>query len=187
MGMIEDILHQLRTEAESTFVSLRAQLAKLRTGRASIGLLDGIRVNYYGQPTPLNQVAVLSVPDARMLTVRPYERNLISEIEKSIMNSDVGIMPQNDGEMIRLPIPSLNEERRKDMVKQSKQHGEGARIALRNARRDANEMLKELEKSKEISQDELKRGLERVQEQTDASSSKVDEILASKEKEILEI
>jgi len=187
MGMIEDILKQLQVDAEATFVSLRAQLAKLRTGRASIGLLDGVRVTYYGQPTPLNQVAALAVADARMLTVRPYERRVIGDIEKAIMASDIGIMPQNDGELIRLPIPPLNEERRRDMVKQSKQRGEDARIALRNHRRDANEMLKELEKSKDISQDELKRALEKVQEQTDRSSEKVDEILASKEKEILEI
>lgn len=187
MGMIEDILQQLQVDAEATYVALRAQMAKLRTGRASIGLLDGVRVMFYGQATPLNQVAALAVADARMLTVRPYDRKVIGDIEKALMNSDLGIMPQNDGEMIRLPIPALNEERRRDMVKQSKQRGEDARIALRNNRRDANEMLKELEKNKDISQDELKRALEKVQEQTDRSSSKVDEILASKEKEILEI
>jgi ribosome recycling factor len=187
MAMIDDILQQLQVDAEATFASLRAQLAKLRTGRASIGLLDGVRVVYYGQPTPLNQVAALAVADARMLTVRPYERRVIGDIEKAIMASDIGIMPQNDGELIRLPIPPLNEERRRDMVKQSKQRGEDARIALRNHRRDANEMLKELEKGKDISQDELKRALDKVQEQTDRSSEKVDEILASKEKEILEI
>jgi ribosome recycling factor len=187
MGMIEDILAQLKVDAESTLGSLRVQLAKLRTGRATLGLLDGVRVDYYGQPTPLNQVAALAVADARMLTVRPYERNMISAIEKGIMNTDIGIMPQNDGEMIRLPIPPLNEERRKDMVKQGKHRGEEARIALRNHRRDANEMLKDLEREKEISQDELKRALDKVQEQTDRGSTKVDEILVAKEKEILEI
>lgn len=187
MGMIEDILAQLNTDATATLAALRVQLARLRTGRASLGLLDNVRVNYYGQPTPLNQVAALAVADARMLTVRPYERNMISEIEKGIMSTDIGIMPQNDGEMIRLPIPALNEERRKDMVKQSKHRGEEARIALRNHRRDANEMLKDLEREKDISQDELKRALDKVQEQTDRGSTKVDEILASKEKEILEI
>lgn len=187
MGMVEDILQQLRDDSETTLASLRAQLGKLRTGRATLGLLDGVRVMYYGQSTPLNQVAALAVADARMLTVRPYERNLISEIEKGIMATDIGIMPQNDGELIRLPIPALNEERRRDMVKQGKQRGEDARIALRNHRRDANEMLKELEKAKDISQDELKRALDKVQEQTDRGSDKVDEILGAKEREILEI
>lgn len=187
VGMIEDILVQLQHELDAVHVSLKAQLAKLRTGRASLGILDGIRVNYYGQPTPLNQVASMSVLDARMLAVRPFERNLIGEIEKAILSSDIGIMPQNDGELIRLPIPAPNEERRRDLVKQAKARGEDNRIGLRNHRRDANEMLKELEKSKDISQDELKRALEKVQECVDRGSAKIDEILATKEKEILEI
>jgi ribosome recycling factor len=187
MGMTEDILQQLGQDTETTLAALRQQLARLRTGRATLGLLDGVRVMYYGQPTPLNQVASMSVADARMLTVRPFDRSIIGEIEKGIMSADIGIMPQNDGEIIRLPVPPLNEERRRDMVKQSKQRGEEARIGLRNHRRDANEMLKELERDKEISQDELKRALDKVQEQTDRGSQKVDEILAAKEKEMLEI
>lgn len=187
MGMIEDILGQLHTEIEGSVASLKVQLQKLRTGRANLGILDGIRVKYYGSLTPLNQVANMNVADARMLTVRPYERNLIGEIERAILASDVGIMPQNDGETIRLPVPPLTEDRRRDLVKQSKTMGEQARIGLRTHRRDANEMLKELEKGKEISQDELKRALDKVQDHASRGNAKVDEVLAAKEKEILEI
>lgn len=187
MGMVEDTLDQLRQDIDATVVALKGQLTSLRTGRASLSILDNIRVNYYGTPTPLNQCANLTVADARLLTVKPWDRSLISEIEKAILQSNIGIMPQNDGEMIRLPVPQLTEERRRDLVKQSKQRGEEAKIGLRNHRRDANEMLKELEKDKQISQDELKRALEKVQEQVDKGGSRIDETLAVKEKEIMEI
>lgn len=187
MGLVEDTLAQLNTEIETALHALQGQLGKLRTGRASVAILDGIRVSYYGASTPLNQCANLTVADARMLMVRPWDKGLIGEIEKAILNSDIGIMPQNDGESIRLPIPPLNEERRRDLVKQAKKQGEDARIGLRNHRRDANEMLKEFEKSKEISQDELKRALDKVQDLTKVGSAKIDTILAQKEKEIIEI
>ena len=187
MGMVEDTLEQLKGDIEATLHALKAQLGKLRTGRANLSLLDGVRVNYYGTPTPLNQCANLSVADARMLLVKPWDKSIIGEIEKGILSADIGIMPQNDGEFIRLPIPALTEERRKDLVKQAKHRGEEAKIGLRNHRRDANEMLKALEKDKEISQDDLKRALEKVQDQVDRGTGKVDEILGVKEKEILEI
>ena len=187
MGMVEDTLDQLRQDIETSLHALKAQLSKLRTGRASISILDGIRVNYYGTPTPINQCANLSVADARLLIVKPWDKALISDIEKAILTSDIGIMPQNDGDMIRLPIPALTEERRKDLVKQGKHRGEDAKIGMRNHRRDANDMLKELEKEKQISQDDLKRALEKVQEHIDKGTSQVDEILAAKEKEILAI
>jgi ribosome recycling factor len=187
MGLVEDTLEQLSNDIDSSMLALKSQLGKLRTGRASITILDGIRVNYYGSATPLSQCANLSVADARMLLVKPWDKSLISEIEKSIMNSDIGIMPQNDGEQIRLPIPMLTEERRRDLVRQAKKQGEDSRIGLRNHRRDANEMLKALEKDKEISQDDLKRALEKVQELTDKGSGKIDAVLAQKEKEITEI
>lgn len=187
MGMIEDTLAQLDQEVEATTAALKVQLGKLRTGRANISMLDGVRVNFYGTPTPVSQCANITVVDARLLAVKPWDRGILTEIEKAIMHSDIGIMPQNDGETIRLPIPMLTEERRRDLVKQGKQRGEEAKIGLRNHRRDANEMLKALEKDKEISQDDLKRALDRVQEAINRGTAKVDDILVTKEKEILEI
>lgn len=187
MGMVEDILAQLDQEIDGTISSLRTDLSRLRTGRASITMLDGIRVNYYGTPTPLNQCANLTVSDARMILVKPWERGLVGEIEKAIRQSDLGINPQNDGEVIRLPFPQLTEERRRDLVKSGKQRGEEAKIALRTHRRDANEMLKEVEKDKQITQDELKRALEKVQEHVDKGTQKIEDVLAVKEKEIMEI
>lgn len=187
MGMVEDTLQQLSQEIEAVFSALKGQLAKLRTGRANISILDGVRVNFYGSPTPLSQCANLTVMDARLLAVKPWDKSIIGDIEKAILTSDLGIMPQNDGDTIRLPIPALTEERRRDLVKQGKHKGEEAKIGLRNHRRDANEMLKAFEKDKEISQDELKRGLDKVQDLVNKGGVKIDEILAAKEKEILEI
>lgn len=187
MSMIEDVLSQLRNDVDAALKALKSDLGRLRTGRASISILDGIRVNYYGVSTLLSQCANLSVSDARMINVKPWDRGLIGEIEKAILQSDIGITPQNDGDMIRLPIPQLTEERRKDLVKQAKGRGEDGKISLRNYRREANDMLKELEKDKEISQDDLKRALEKVQAEIDRGSAGIDQILETKEKEILEV
>ncbi len=187
MGLIDDIISDLNSSFEESLGALKVDLGKLRTGRANVAILDGVRVDYYGTPTPLSQCANVNVVDARLITVRPWDKTLVSAIEKAIMSGDIGITPQSDGEIIRLPIPSLTEERRKDLVKHAKHRGEEARIALRTHRRDANEMLKEVEKEKEISQDDLKRALEQVQEATGKGTAKVDEILAAKEKEIMEI
>lgn len=187
MTMVDDALGSLEQEIDELLVSLRGQMSKLRTGRANVAILDGIRVTYWGQIVPLNQCASLGVADARMLTVKPFEKGLLTEIEKAIMNADLGIMPQNDGQIIRLPIPSLNEERRRDLVRQAKSRGEDAKIGLRNHRRDTNEFLKELEKSKDLSQDELKKALERVQEAINRGGGKIDAVLTQKEKEIFEI
>lgn len=185
--MVDDILQQLKDEIHSSLSSLKNDLAKLRTGRASISILDGVRVDYYGSSTPLSQVASLNTPDARLITIKPFDRSIIGEIEKAITRADLGLNPQNDGELIRLPIPSLTEERRRDIVKQAKARAEDAKIAIRNHRRDANEMLKEAEKDKEISQDDLKRALEKVQESTDGGTKEVEAIVSKKEKEIMEI
>ncbi len=187
MGMVEDVVDDLKKGVADTTTSLRTDLGKLRTGRANLALLDTVRVDYYGVPTPLSQCANLAVADARLLTVKPWDKKLIADIEKAINAAGIGITPQSDGELIRLPVPALTEERRKDLVKQAKHRGEEAKIALRNHRRDANEMLKELEKDKEISEDDMKRGLEKVQAEVDAGTKKIDEVLAAKEKEILEI
>ena len=145
---------------------------KVRTGRANLGILDGIKVDYYGTPTPLNQVASLNVPDARLITIKPWEQTLISEIEKAIRAAQLGLNPSSDGEMVRVPMPALTEERRKELVKVVKKMAEEAKVALRAPRRDANEMLKEFLKEKQITEDEEKTGLKKVQETTDASVSR---------------
>jgi ribosome recycling factor len=187
MSMQDDVLQEMKNGIQGALSALKANLGKLRTGRANVAILDDVRVNYYGQPTPLNQCATLQVADARLIVVKPYDKGLISDVEKAIMAADIGITPQSDGEMIRLPIPGLTEERRKDLVKQAKHRGEDTKIAMRNHRRDANEMLKDLEKEKEISQDDLKRSLEKVQGELDRGITKVDEMITTKEKEILEV
>jgi ribosome recycling factor len=185
--MINDVLKELQAGLEKGIEALKKDLGKVRTGRANVSILDGVRVDYYGTPTPLHQVASLNVPDARLITVKPWEKSLIPEIEKAIRSSQLGLNPSSDGEIVRLPMPPLTEERRKDLVKMVKKMAEEAKVALRNARRDANEMLKEFLKDKEITEDEEKQGLKKVQDATDASVAKLDEIVAKKEKEILEI
>jgi ribosome recycling factor len=166
---------------------MRSSLQKVRTGRASIGILDGIMVDYYGTPTPLNQLATLAVPEARLITIQPWDKGALSPIEKAILKSELGLTPNNDGRIIRVPIPPLNEERRRDLVKMVKKNAEEYRIEVRNHRRDANALLKELEKEKEINKDELKVAQDKVQELTDNSIKQIDELLAAKEKEIMEV
>lgn len=177
----------MKTHMEKTVESLRKEFQKIRTGRASTGILDDIKVDYYGTPTPLTQVAALAVPEPRMITIQPWEVKLISAIEKAIMNSGVGLTPANDGKIIRLPLPPLTEERRKDIVKNLKKLGEDSKIALRNLRRDAIDELKKLEKEKHISEDEIKRAEKEVQDITNTYVAKIDEVVAHKEKEVLEV
>jgi ribosome recycling factor len=167
--------------------SLKKDFARIRTGRASATLLDGISVDYYGSPMPVNQVAAISIPDARMIMIQPWEKNMLSPIEKAIQTSDLGLNPMNDGNVIRLPIPPLSEERRKDLFKHCKKISEDNKVAIRNIRRDSNELLKESEKSKKITQDELKKGQDEIQKLTDKYIKSVDELLAIKEKEIMEL
>ncbi|WP_305041219.1 ribosome recycling factor [Geoalkalibacter sp.] len=185
--MYDDIIKKTRSGMEKAIEALKADFVKVRTGRASTALLDDIRVDYYGNPTPLNQVASLTVPEPRMIAIQPWEKNLISAIEKAILKSDLGLNPSSDGQLVRIVFPPLTEERRKEMVKTTKRMGEEAKIAIRNARRDANEALKKLEKSKEISEDQLKRGEKDVQEFTDQFVKKVDDLVAAKEAEVMEI
>ena len=187
MSMVDDVFGELKTNSSETLGALKGQLGKLRTGRANVAILDDVRVDYYGVPTPLNQCASVHVADARLITVKPYDKKLLTDIEKAIQSADVGITPQSDGDIIRLPVPGLTEERRKDLVKQAKHRGEEAKIALRNHRRDANEMLKEALKEGAITEDDERKGLKTVQETTDKSVAKVDEIVAKKEAEILEV
>lgn len=185
--MYDDIIKKTRSGMDKAIDALKKDFTKVRTGRASTALLDDIRVDYYGTPTPLNQVGSLTVPEPRMITIQPWEKNLISEIEKAILKSDLGLNPSSDGQVVRIVFPPLTEERRKEMVKLTKRMGEEAKIAIRNARRDANEALKKLEKNKEISEDQLKRGEKDVQEFTDQFVKKVDELVVSKEAEVMEI
>lgn len=182
--MIELVLEELRDNFDKTLAALERELGKMRTGRANVSILDGIRVPYYGSPTPLNQIAAVNVADARLITIKPWEKSLLTPIEKAIIAADIGITPSNDGELIRLPIPPLTTERRKDLVKMAKKTGEEAKIALRNSRRDANETLK---KSDDISEDLVHKGLKEVQDETDKYVAKVDDIIAAKEKDILEV
>lgn len=167
--------------------SLKEQLSKVRTGRANVSLLDGVMVDYYGTPTPIKQVANLSTPDARTIQVQAWESAILGAVEKAIIAANLGLTPMNDGKLIRVPVPPLTEERRKDLVKQCKKMGEDAKIAIRNHRRDANENLKKLEKDKAMSEDEGKRAQDEVQKKTDSAIAEVDKILVEKEKEILTI
>ena len=185
--MYNDVISRGRSGMEKSVDALKKELARIRTGRASTTLLDEVRIDYYGTPTPLNQVGTLTVPEPRLITIQPWEKNLIPEIEKAILKSDLGLNPSSDGILVRIAIPPLTEERRKEMVKLTKRVGEDAKIAIRNVRRDANESLKKLEKDKEISEDELKRGEKEIQDLTDGYVKKIDEIVAAKEKEVMEI
>jgi len=172
---------------DAAVTHLKRELARIRTGRASTNLLDEVMVDYYGTPTPVSQVATLSVPEPRLITVSPWETNLIPVIEKAIMTSDLGLNPSNDGKMIRLPIPPLTEERRKEFVKQAHKIGEEGRVSIRNARRDAVESFKRMQKDGDISEDDSKRAQDQAQKLTDDFGHQVDEILKRKDQEILEI
>lgn len=172
---------------QASIEALKKKFASVRTGRASLSLLDGLTVDYYGTPTPLQQVASLSIPDSRQIAIQPWEQKLIPEIEKAIMKSDLGLTPMNDGKLIRINIPVLTEERRKQLVKVVKKEAEDAKVALRNIRRDVNEELKKLEKEEHVSEDEIKKEHDEVQKTTDSFVKKVDELLEHKEKEIMEV
>lgn len=184
---VDEILKDSAGKMGRSIEAFRKELGKVRTGRASFSLLEGIRVDYYGTPTPLQQVGTLAVPESRLITVTPWDGKMIGPIEKAILASGLGLNPVNDGKVIRIPIPPLTEERRKDLVKVVRKMSEDARVAVRNLRREAIERLKEMEKKKEISEDGMKRGQDRVQKETDASVKKIDEILKAKEQEILEV
>jgi ribosome recycling factor len=167
--------------------SLKKEFSSIRTGRASLALLDGIMVNYYGSLTPLQQLSSLSIPESRQITIQPWDPKIIPDIEKAIMKSDLGITPANDGRIIRIHIPPLTEERRKQLVKVVKKKAEEAKVAVRNIRRDTNEEIKKLEKEKHLSEDNVKRFHDEIQTLTDSYIAKVDEILNHKEKEIMEV
>jgi len=184
---MDAILKDAETRMGKSLASLEEELAGLRTGRASAAMFDKIKVEYYGNPTPLNQVASVSVPESRLVVIQPWDKGLLGEIEKAIQSSELSLNPNNDGKVIRINIPPLTEERRKEIVKVAKNIAEQSRVAVRNIRRDANDELKKSEKAGDISEDDLKRGEERVQKLTDQYIEKINETVTAKETEILEI
>lgn len=185
--MVDDLFGDIERRMQKAIDVLKQDLAAVRTGRASSALVDRITVDYYGTPTPVNQVATISVPEARLLVIQPWDRKMLVDIEKAIQKSDLGINPSNDGQVIRLAIPPLNEERRREMVKTVHKKLDEHKVAIRNIRRDAHDKLREREKKKEISEDELKRSTERLQKLTDRFIEEMDKIGKSKELEILEV
>ncbi|MCE5281414.1 MAG: ribosome recycling factor [Deltaproteobacteria bacterium] len=185
--MKELVFEDLKEAMDKAVAALEKSFSKVRTGRASVSLLDGIRVEYYGTMTPLNQVASLSTPESRLIVISPWDNSVLGAIEKAIQKSDLGLMPTNDGKLIRLAIPVLTEERRKDLVKVVRKMAEECKVKQRNARRDANEQLKAFKKDSEMSEDDLYSAQAEVQEMTDKYIAKTDAILTAKEKEIMEI
>lgn len=184
---METIIKDAKNRMDKSLEALRHELVKIRTGKATTALLDGIKVDYYGTPTPLIQLGNVSTLDAHTLAITPYDKGAVNNIEKAILNADLGLNPMNDGTNIKIPIPPLNEERRKELVKLVKKFGEDSKVAVRNVRRDANDHLKKKQKADNLSEDQLKDAEERVQELTDEHVKKVDEIVKHKEEEIMEV
>ncbi|MFZ2198623.1 MAG: ribosome recycling factor [Thermodesulfovibrionales bacterium] len=185
--MIQELRKKTSDRMQGAIDALKKEFAGIRTGRASMALLDGIVIDYYGTPTPVQQLASLTIPESRQIAIQPWEQKLIPEIEKAIMKSDLGLTPMNDGKTIRINIPILTEERRKQLVKLVKKRAEDSKIAVRNIRRDSNEELKKLEKDEHISEDEVKKEHDEIQKITDSFIKKIDELAEHKEKEIMEV
>ena len=185
--MVDDLFGDAERRMQKAVEALRQDISSIRTGRASSALVERITVDYYGTPTPINQVASISIPEARLLVIQPWDRKMLTDIEKAIQKSDLGINPNNDGQVIRLAIPPLNEERRRDMVKTLHKKLDEHKVAIRNVRRDAQDKLRDREKKKEVSEDELKRSSERLQKLTDRYIDEMDKVGKSKELEILEV
>ncbi|MEK6710965.1 MAG: ribosome recycling factor [Nitrospinota bacterium] len=182
-GVADDVKKRMT----STVEGFKQELARVRTGRASTALISHVKVSYYGNPTPLNQLATLSVPEPQLIVIQPFDRGVLGEIEKAIQKAELGLNPANDGKIIRVPVPPLNEERRKEMAKLLKKMAEEHKVAVRNVRRDGNEGLKAKEKSKEITEDASRKGQAEIQKLTDQFIAQIDSLLAAKEKEILEV
>jgi ribosome recycling factor len=185
--MVDDILSEMRGKMDVALDALRRDLTRVRTGRANLSILDTIRVDYYGTKSPLNQVASLQVADARLIVIKPWERTMVPAIARTIAAANLGINPTSDGEVVRLVIPPLSEERRRDLVKMVKKMGEDARIALRAHRREANDLLKELVDSGDVPEDDGEKGTRRIQETTDDYVKKADDLIAKKEAEVMEV
>lgn len=185
--MINEVLQETEDRMAKSVKAFEKEMAKVRTGRASTALLDNVRVDYYGTSTPLNQMASISVPESRLLTVKPWDSSVINNVEKAILKANLGVTPSNDGKLIRIPIPPLTEERRKEIVKSVNQTCEEYKVAIRNIRRDSNENLKDLQKEGDISEDDSFKAQKSVQDLTDKYIQKLSDIFAEKEKEILEV
>ncbi|MFH1830805.1 MAG: ribosome recycling factor [Pseudomonadota bacterium] len=185
--MDNKVYDKANARMKNALEALRHELAKMRTGRASLSLLDDVRVDYYGTATPLNQMASLSVPDPRTIAIQPWDVSAVALIEKAILKTDLGLNPTNDGKILRIPIPPLNEERRKELVRVSKKHGEECKVSIRNARRDANDELKALKNTSEITEDDERKAHDRVQKLTDDFIKQIDDALTHKEKDIMEV
>lgn len=185
------MLNEMKTQSteamKKTVESLKHQLTKIRTGRASAAILDGVMVDYYGSPTPINQVGQVSTPEARLLQIQPFDKTMIPAIEKALFGANLGVTPANDGNFVRLVFPPLTEDKRKDLVKDIKKIGEDAKVALRNVRRDKNELVKKAEKDKKISEDESKKIQDEIQKLTDNFTKDIDSLIAAKEKEVLSV
>ena len=187
MSVADDVVKDLHDRIAKTLDALRGDLANVRTGRASLHMLDSVKVDYYGTATPLNQVATLSVPEPRMVVCKPWEKNLIPVIEKAIRDANLGFNPMSDKDMVRVPVPPLTEERRREIVKMVKHKAEDFKVSIRNERRDAKELLEEGQKDGDLSEDEVKKAMEKVQKETDEGVKQVDLILAAKEKDVMQI
>tara|TARA_R110002049_G_scaffold25357_1_gene89212 strand:+ start:1589 stop:2146 length:558 start_codon:yes stop_codon:yes gene_type:complete len=185
--MIDVIKKELEASMAKALESLKYQLTKIRTGRASASVLDGVNVDYYGTPTAVKQVGQISTPEARLLQIQPFDKSLIAVIEKAILGANLGLTPSNDGNLIRIPFPALTEDRRKEQVREIKKFGEEAKIAIRNARRDQNEVVKKAEKDKEVSEDDSKKYQTEIQTVTDKFVKDVDKVIEAKEKELLTV
>ncbi|GAB6175884.1 ribosome recycling factor [Desulfobaculum senezii] len=184
---MQSVMDDCQDRMKKALASLERDFAKLRTGRASTALVEDVMVDYYGTPTPLKQLASIAVPDSRSITIQPWDRGAFAPAEKAIISSDLGLNPVNDGKLLRINIPPLTEERRKDLVKLAKKYSEDCKIAIRNVRRDANESLKKLEKDKDISEDDQRRGQEEIQKITNAMVEEADKLLKAKDAEIMEL
>jgi ribosome recycling factor len=185
--MIEEVYKTMKEETEKSYEGLRHALGRVRTGRANAALLDSVRVDYYGALTPLNQLATISTPEPRLIMVKPFDRSSTSNVEKAIQAAGLGLNPSSDGEIIRIPVPQLTQERRKELVKVVHKQAEESKVAVRNHRRDCNALLKEIESEGQASKDDVARALKKIQEMTDAGVAEIDRIVAAKEKEITEI
>lgn len=185
--MPDKIIHDAEEKMKKAVEFTRQELSKLRSGKATVAILDDIKIDYYGQKMPIGQTASINAPDAHLVTVQPWDKSVIGEIEKAILAANIGLTPSNDGTVIRLPVPPLNEERRKELVKVAKKFAEDGRITIRNIRRDANEHLKKAEKDARVSEDDRKHGEGEIQKLTDKYIKQLDDILAGKEKEIMEV
>ncbi|HEY3247399.1 MAG TPA: ribosome recycling factor [bacterium] len=185
--MINDVMADAKSRMHKAIEATKHEFAALRTGRASPALLEQIRLDYYGVQTPIPQLATVSVPEPRLLVIQPWDKKMVKDVERAIMKSELGLVPSSDGTVVRVPIPSLTEERRKDLVKVARKHAEEGRVAIRNIRREAKELIEELEDDGEVSEDDAKRGLDELQKLTDKSIADVDALLAAKETEIMEV